>query len=149
MVDISGKAVTSRTAEAIGYIKVSGDVMRAVKSGSASKGDVLQVARIAGITGVKKTSELIPLTHNITVDSCAVDFRADESEGRIYAICRVSLDGRTGAEMEALTGVSAALLTIYDMCKAIDKGMEIGGIHLLRKTGGKSGEWRAPSAIEV
>ena len=113
--------------------------MEAVKEGSVKKGDVLGVARVAGIMGVKRTSELIPMCHPLMLGKCSVDFRLDREQCEVEAICTASLKGQTGVEMEALTGVSVALLTIYDMCKAIDKRMEITGIHLAKKTGGKSG----------
>ena len=118
MVDVTDKRETARTAVAKGKIRVSADTMRAIVEGTAKKGDVLGVARVAGIMAVKRTSELIPLCHPLPIGKCSVDFRVDE---------------------EALTGVSVALLTIYDMCKAVDKRMEITGIHLAKKTGGKSG----------
>ena len=114
-------------------------VMDAVVHHTAAKGDVLGVARVAGIMAVKRTSELIPMCHPLMLGKCSVDFRLDREQCEVEAICTASLKGQTGVEMEALTGVSVALLTIYDMCKAIDKRMEITGIHLAKKTGGKSG----------
>lgn len=113
--------------------------MRAVVEGTARKGDVLGVARVAGIMGVKRTPDLIPLCHPLPIGKTAVDFRVNEAENTVTAICTAKVTGQTGVEMEALTGVSVVLLTIYDMLKAIDKRMEIGGIHLVQKTGGKSG----------
>lgn len=139
MVDVTEKAETSRTAIAKGRIRVSPDTMRAILEGSAKKGDVLGVARVAGIMGVKRTSDLIPMCHPLMLGKCSVDFNVFEAECEIEAVCTAKLKGQTGVEMEALTGVSVALLTIYDMCKAIDKRMEITGIHLAKKTGGKSG----------
>ena len=127
MVDVSDKPVTHRTATATGSIQVSPEIMAAVKSGNVKKGDVLGVARVAGIMGVKRTSELIPMCHPLPIQKCSVDFETDED---------------TGVEMEALTGVQVALLTIYDMCKAIDKHMVMSDIHLEEKTGGKSGDFR-------
>lgn len=139
MVDVTQKHDTARTAVAKGCIRVSEDTMRAIVEGTAKKGDVLGVARIAGIMAVKRTSELIPLCHPLPLGKCTVDFRVDEEKLEIEAICTAKLTGQTGVEMEALTGVSVALLTVYDMCKAIDKRMEITNIHLAKKTGGKSG----------
>lgn len=139
MVDVTDKAETSRTAVARGRIHVSPDTMRAILEGSAKKGDVLGVARVAGIMGVKRTSDLIPMCHPLALGKCTVDFNIYEEACEIEAVCTAKLKGQTGVEMEALTGVSVALLTIYDMCKAIDKRMEITCIHLAKKTGGKSG----------
>lgn len=148
MVDVTDKSPTRRTAIAKGRIRLSPDAMRAVLEGSAGKGDVLGVARIAGIMGAKRTGELIPLCHPLGLDKCAIDFHAYEEACEIEATCTASLTGKTGVEMEALTGVSVALLTIYDMCKAIDKRMEITGIHLAKKTGGKSGVFINDPAFE-
>ena len=139
--DVSDKPVTHRTATAMGSIQVSPEIMAAVKSGNVKKGDVLGVARVAGIMGVKRTSELIPMCHPLPIQKCSVDFETDEDAGVIRVFCTVKTEGKTGVEMEALTGVSTALLTIYDMCKAVDKGMELGEIHLVEKTGGKSGHY--------
>ena len=141
MVDVTGKRETARTAVAKGKIRVSADTMRAILEGTAAKGDVLGVARVAGIMAVKRTSDLIPMCHPLPIGKCAVDFRIDEEKSEIEAVCTAKLTGQTGVEMEALTGVSVALLTVYDMCKAIDKRMEITGIHLAKKTGGKSGDF--------
>ena len=116
-------------------------VMKAVLEGTVAKGDVLGVARVAGIMAVKQTAHLIPMCHTLLITKCSVDFEVDEKELTIKAFCTAKLEGKTGVEMEALTGVSVALLTIYDMCKAIDKRMEIGEIHLDAKSGGKSGEF--------
>lgn len=138
MVDVSDKPVTHRTATATGSIQVSPEIMAAVKSGNVKKGDVLGVARVAGIMGVKRTSELIPMCHPLPIQKCSVDFETDEDAGVIRVFCTV----KTGVEMEALTGVQVALLTIYDMCKAIDKHMVMSDIHLEEKTGGKSGDFR-------
>ncbi len=139
MVDVSDKQTTEREAIAIGRIKVSKECFDAVKNGTAKKGDVLGVARIAGIMGAKKTSELIPLCHILNLTKVSIDFKMFEDTFEIEAVCTVKVLGKTGVEMEAMTGVSVALLTIYDMCKAIDKTMEIGSIYLAEKTGGKSG----------
>ena len=141
MVDVTEKRETSRTAVAKGKIRVSPDTMKAIREGNASKGDVLGVARVAGIMAVKRTSDLIPLCHPLLIGKTTVDFHIDETACEIECVCTAKVQGQTGVEMEALTGVSVALLTIYDMCKAIDKRMEIGSIHLAKKTGGKSGEF--------
>ena len=141
MVDVSDKPVTHRTATATGSIQVSPEIMAAVKSGNVKKGDVLGVARVAGIMGVKRTSELIPMCHPLPIQKCSVDFETDEDAGVIRVFCTVKTEGKTGVEMEALTGVQVTLLTIYDMCKAVDRGMEIREIFLLEKDGGKSGHF--------
>ena len=157
MVDVSDKQVTQREACAEGSIYVSRDVMEAVRHGTAKKGDVLGVARVAGIMALKRCDELIPLCHSLPLDGCSIEFflpesqdgagdglkneRDDEGSGCIRAVCTVRNSGKTGVEMEALTGVSVALLTIYDMCKAIDKRMVMSDIHLIRKSGGKSGDF--------
>ena len=139
MVDVSPKAPTHREAVAAGKIKVSRPVLDAITGHTAAKGDVLGVARVAGIMGTKRTSDLIPLCHPLKLSNARVDFTILAEECAVEARCTVKLDGKTGVEMEALTGVTVALLTIYDMCKAIDKSMELTGIHLLHKEGGKSG----------
>ena len=141
MVDVSAKDDTSHTAVASGKIKVNRAVMDAVLAGSVKKGDVLGVARVAGIMAVKQTSSLIPMCHTLLITKCSVDFEIDEEHLEIKAVCTAKVEGKTGVEMEALTGVSVALLTIYDMCKAIDKRMELGEIHLESKSGGKSGDF--------
>jgi cyclic pyranopterin phosphate synthase len=143
MVDVTQKDVTDRMAAAEGYIRVSGECFRRIMEGGIKKGDVLGCARFAGIMGAKKTPDLIPLCHLLNLTRAAVDFEPDAARCLIRAVCTVRCQGRTGVEMEALTGVSVALLTIYDMCKAVDKGMEIGGIRLLHKEGGKSGVYDA------
>lgn len=130
MVDVHAKNDTYRVAKACGTIKVNGAVYRAVSTGTAKKGDVLAVARIAGIMGAKNNSMLIPLCHAIAMTKCDVEFELDEKQ-QYHGNLHDSLCGKTGVEMEAMTGVSVALLTIYDMCKALDRGMEIGQIHLL------------------
>lgn len=142
MVDVSGKGQTVRMAAAEGTIRVSREVLNAITQQNAVKGDVLGVARVAGIMAVKRTPDLIPLCHPLPVSHAAIEFDILEEEPVVRAICTVKLTGQTGVEMEALTGVTAALLTIYDMCKALDKGMELTGIHLLRKEGGKSGTYQ-------
>ena len=141
MVDVSGKAETKREAVACGTIFVSPAVMDAVQKGTAAKGDVLGVARVAGIMATKRTSDLIPMCHPLMLTKCAVDFDLRPEEGAIEAVCTVRTEGKTGVEMEALTGATVALLTVYDMCKAVDKTMTIGDVHLVRKEGGKSGRF--------
>lgn len=141
MVDVSGKAVTHRTAAAAGRISMSRDCFRMVAEGRAKKGDVLGVAQVAGIMAAKRASEVIPLCHRLNLTGTAVTFRLLPEEWAIEAVCTAKCDGRTGVEVEALTGVSAALLTVYDMCKAADRGMVISDIHLLEKHGGKSGDF--------
>jgi cyclic pyranopterin phosphate synthase len=142
MVDISAKTVTVREARAEGRITMSTDALTAIKEGSAKKGDVLATARIAGIMAAKKTSELIPLCHPLALSKVAVDFEFEADGIRVIALAR--LTGQTGVEMEAMTAVSIALLTIYDMAKALDKAMVISGVRLLSKSGGKSGDWVRP-----
>ena len=141
MVDISGKAETVRQAIATGRISMTAQAARAIAEGSAAKGDVLAVVRVAGIMAAKKTSELIPLCHPLPINKITLDL-AVETEA-VVATATVVTQGRTGVEMEAMTAVSVALLTLYDMAKAMDKGMIISDVRLLEKTGGKSGDWRA------
>ncbi|WP_294371785.1 cyclic pyranopterin monophosphate synthase MoaC [uncultured Clostridium sp.] len=141
MVDVSEKNITKRTATAKGKIYVNKAVIDAIINNTVEKGDVLGVARVAGIMGTKKTSELIPMCHPLMITKCSVDFNINEEDNYIEAVCTAKVTGKTGVEMEALTGVNIALLTIYDMCKAIDKTMEITEVHLARKTGGKSGDF--------
>ena len=139
MVDVTGKEPTFRAAVAEGTIRVSRPVLEAIVEGTAAKGDVLGVARVAGIQAVKRTWELIPLCHPLMLTHASIDFDILETDCAVRARCTVKLSGKTGVEMEALTGVSVALLTIYDMCKAMDKSMELTEIHLVHKEGGKSG----------
>lgn len=141
MVDVSDKGVTSRMAIATGRIKVNEAVFKAITEGTVKKGDVLGVARIAGIMAAKKTWELIPMCHPLMITKCSIDFALDEKHLEVEANCLVKVTGQTGVEMEALTGVNVALLTIYDMCKAIDKGMVIKEVKLMEKQGGKSGHY--------
>ena len=141
MVDVSDKDVTRRSATAQGTIKVSREVMDAVLGRKIKKGDVFTVAQVAGISGTKRTADLIPMCHPLSLTNAKGRFRIDEAACSITAVCTAVTDGKTGVEMEALTGVSVALLTIYDMCKALDKRMEIKDIHLVEKTGGKSGDF--------
>lgn len=145
MVDMSGKEPTYRTAVAQGKILVSEEILQAVLEQKVKKGDVLGVARVAGIMAVKQTSSIIPMCHPLMIQKCSVDFQVLLGEQAIQAVCTVKTEGKTGVEMEALHGVSAALLTIYDMCKAIDKKMVIRDIHLVEKTGGKSGDFHFSS----
>jgi cyclic pyranopterin monophosphate synthase len=142
MVDIAGKAATVREAVAEGRISMSAEALAAVRDGTAKKGDVLATARIAGIMAAKRTSDLIPLCHPLALTKVSVDFAFEEGGIRVTSLAR--LTGQTGVEMEALTAASVALLTLYDMVKAVDKAMIISDIRLLSKTGGKSGDWSAP-----
>ena len=141
MVDVSEKENTIREAVATGRILLTKDAYDKVKMGRMGKGDVLGVARIAGIMGAKKTSELIPLCHIINLTKVEVDFSYEDDICGIRVFCRTKSVGKTGVEMEALTGVNVSLLTIYDMCKAVDKGMKIEDVHLCTKSGGKSGDF--------
>lgn len=141
MVDVSHKAATARQAIAEGRIQMGDAALFAIQQGTAEKGDVLAAARIAGIMAAKRTSELIPLCHPLMLSKISVDFTFETDGIRVTSMVR--LTGQTGVEMEAMTAVSVALLTLYDMAKSLDKAMVIGGIRLIEKTGGKSGKWRA------
>lgn len=143
MVDVGDKAVTTRTAIAEGTVTMKPETLAMIRDGQAKKGDVLATARIAGIMAAKKTHELIPLCHPLLLTKVTIDLELDETLPgiRVRGLARVS--GQTGVEMEALTAVATACLTVYDMAKAVDRGMVIGGVRLLEKSGGKSGEWRA------
>ena len=141
MVDVGAKAATQRVAIASGRIRMSAQALAAIREGNAPKGDVLAAARIAGIMAAKKTAELIPLCHPLSLDAVTVDFTFEDDGLR--ATANASLTGKTGVEMEAMTATSIALLTIYDMAKALDKGMVIDGVRLIEKRGGKSGTWTA------
>jgi len=143
MVDVSDKAVTSRVAVAEGYIKMSQETSDIIGEGRAKKGDVLGVARLAGIMGAKKTPDLIPLCHPLPVTKVAVELTLDPDLPGVRIEATVKTTGQTGVEMEALTAVSVAALTVYDMCKAVDKAMEIGGTRVVLKDGGKSGRYEA------
>ena len=143
MVDVGGKAASQRIAIASGRIAMSAAALAAIRAGDAPKGDVLAAARITGIMAAKKTAELIPLCHPLALDAVTLDFAFETAA--IRATATVSLTGKTGVEMEALTAVSIALLTIYDMAKALDKTMVMGELRLLEKRGGKSGDWAAPA----
>ena len=144
MVDVGGKPATVRSATARGTIAMSPTALEAIRDGAAPKGDVLAAARIAGIMAAKKTAELIPLCHPLALDAVTLDFAF--VEGGLEATATASLTGRTGVEMEAMTATSIALLTIYDMAKALDRAMVIGPLRLIEKRGGKSGDWFAPDA---
>ncbi|SDY94859.1 cyclic pyranopterin monophosphate synthase subunit MoaC [Jannaschia faecimaris] len=145
MVDVSAKAETDRVAVATGWVKMSPETLEIIESGTAKKGDVIGIARLAGIMGAKRTADLIPLCHPLPLAKVAVELAIDETLPGLCITATVGTAGRTGVEMEALTAVTTACLTIYDMAKAAQKDMEIGGIRLLSKTGGKSGDWKAPA----
>ena len=149
MVDISDKDDTRREATAAGQIRMSRECFDRVAAGTAQKGDVLGTARIAGIMGAKKTSDMIPLCHILNLTKVSVEFELLPEESSVRAVCTAGTVGKTGVEMEALTGVSCALLAIYDMCKAMDKTMEIGQIMLVKKSGGKSGIFENPNTGAV
>ena len=142
MVDVTDKAITERVAVATGRIYVGEAVFRAIMDGTAPKGDVLACARVAGIMAAKRTSELIPLCHPLMLTKVSVDFTPEEERHALQCRCTAKLAGRTGVEMEALTGASVALLTVYDMCKALNRRMEISELHLEEKSGGKSGVFK-------
>ena len=143
MVDVSDKASTHRVAIATGRIQMNPNTYELIESGGHKKGDVLGIARIAGIQAAKKTADLIPLCHPIALTHVSIEFQSDRSSHRIYCQARAETTGPTGVEMEALTAIQIALLTIYDMCKAVDRGMVMSDIKLLEKSGGKSGDWKA------
>ncbi len=143
MVDVADKAVTHRVATAVGSIRMQAETLALIRSGSAAKGDVIGVARIAAIQGAKRTADLIPLCHPLALTRVAVDFAIDEQNPAVHCRATVECRGQTGVEMEALTAVQVGLLTIYDMCKAVDRGMTITDVRLLEKHGGKSGDWSA------
>ncbi len=145
MVDVSAKAETHRIARASGEIRMLPATLALILGGQAKKGDVLGVARIAAIQAAKRTAELIPLCHPLPITRVAVDFEIDHAASRVSCTAQVETLGRTGVEMEALTAVQIGLLTIYDMCKAADRGMVMGQIRVLEKHGGKSGDWTAPA----
>ncbi|MCZ8374387.1 MAG: cyclic pyranopterin monophosphate synthase MoaC [Beijerinckiaceae bacterium] len=143
MVDVGEKAVTTREALAEGHVVMAPATLALIRDGLSKKGDVIAVARLAGIMAAKRTHELIPLCHPLLLTKVAVDLEPDEALPGLRISARARVSGQTGVEMEALTAVSVACLTVYDMAKAVDRGMVIGGIRLLEKTGGKSGDWRA------
>ena len=142
MVDVSEKAITTRTAVAQGEVRMLPSTLAIIRDGNMPKGDVLAAARIAGIMAAKKTPELIPLCHTLLLSKVTIDFELDEAESQVLIQATVRCNGQTGVEMEALTAVSVAALTIYDMAKAVEKTMTIGNICLLEKQGGKSGDWK-------
>jgi cyclic pyranopterin phosphate synthase len=148
MVDVGEKAVTRRVAIAAGEIRTAAETVRAIRDARTPKGDVLQVAQLAGIMGAKRTADLIPLCHPLPLSSVEVHLELDEALPGVRARATARVEAKTGVEMEALTAVSAALLTVYDMCKAIDRGMEIGRVRLLHKEGGRSGFWAAEADPE-
>lgn len=143
MVDISEKQITHRTAIAQGFISMQENTLQTIMAGDAKKGDVLGIARIAAIQAAKKTADLIPLCHPISLTKVSVEFEIQAEENKVICTVFTQCDGKTGVEMEALSAVSGGLLTIYDMCKAIDRGMVIGAVKLLEKHGGQSGDWVA------
>lgn len=143
MVDVSDKAVTERHAVAQGFVAMAPETLALVETGTAKKGDVLATARIAGIMAAKRTHELIPLCHPLAITKATVDLAPERDPAGIRVTAEVKVTGQTGVEMEALTAVSVACLTVYDMLKAVDRGMRIEGVHLLEKAGGRSGTWRA------
>ena len=141
MIDVSGKEITTRVARASGTITLSDEALSSVVKLSNKKGDVLNAARLAGINAAKQTSNLIPLAHNISLNSVDIDFEFDKSNNEILSIAQVKSEGKTGVEIEAMVAVQISLMTIYDMCKYLDRGMEINKVRLLSKTGGKSGNY--------
>jgi len=141
MVDVGDKAITQRIAVAEGYIQMQADTLQRILQGEHKKGDVLGVARVAGVMASKKTAELIPLCHPLALTHVDIQLNADEKSQCVHCVVKVKTSGQTGVEMEALTAVQITLLTIYDMCKAMDRGMSMTGIGLISKAGGKSGSW--------
>jgi cyclic pyranopterin monophosphate synthase len=146
MVDVSDKAATARQAVATGRLRMSNETLNAIRSQSVGKGDAVAVARVAGIMAAKRTSDLIPLCHPLPISRVSIDLAYEANA--IAVTATVATEGKTGVEMEALTAVSVTLLTLYDMAKALDKAMVIEGVRLVSKTGGKSGDWRAPRAAQ-
>lgn len=143
MVDVGDKDITERTATAAGTVTMASETMKLIVDGGVKKGDVLSVARLAGIMGAKKTPDLIPLCHPLALTSVKVELTCDTDRNAVDISATCKLKGRTGVEMEALTAVSVAALTVYDMCKAVDRGMKLENIRLIHKAGGKSGDWHA------
>ena len=144
MVDVGDKPQTARTATAAGTVFVQPATLARIRDGGVAKGDVLSVARLAGIMGAKRTPDLIPLCHPLALDSVTVDLTLDETRNAVDITATCKLTGRTGVEMEALTAVTIAALTVYDMCKAVDRGMRIADVRLTHKAGGRSGDWSQP-----
>lgn len=147
MVDVGDKQETRRVAVAEGVIRMRPETLALITSGTAKKGDVLGVARVAALMATKRTADLIPLCHPIALTKSSVEFRTDPDRSLVACMASVESFGKTGVEMEALTAVQIGLLTIYDMCKAVDRGMVIDNVHLLEKRGGKSGDWQCPESI--
>ena len=147
MVDVGDKAITARIAVARGQINMQADTLAKIKAGDHKKGDVLTISRVAAIMAAKKTAEIVPLCHPIMLTKVNVEFEIDDAHSAVICIATTHTIERTGIEMEALMAVNAGLLTIYDMCKAVDRGMEINGVHILRKAGGKSGDWERASRL--
>lgn len=145
MVDVGDKDITARIAVARGQINMLPETLAKIKAGDHKKGDVLTIARVAAIMAAKKTAEIIPLCHPIMLTKVNVEFQIDEANSAVICVVTTHTRERTGIEMEALMAVNAGLLTIYDMCKAVDRGMEINSVHILRKAGGKSGDWERQS----
>lgn len=141
MVDVGHKSVTQRKAIARGYIEMQAETLKLIKLGNHKKGDVLGIARVAGIMATKRTADLVPLCHPLALTNVSVEFEIDDNSNRVLCAVTSQTNGQTGVEMEALTGVQVALLTIYDMCKAVDRSMTINDVKLLHKSGGKSGTW--------
>lgn len=147
MVDVGGKGITRRSALAEGWIRMQPATLDLILAGRHRKGDVLGIARVAGIMGAKRTADLVPLCHPLALTHIRLDLRPEVESSRVVCRARVETQGQTGVEMEALCAVQVALLTIYDMCKAVDRGMSIEEVHLVEKVGGRSGSWRRPDAI--
>jgi len=147
MVDVGDKAVTQRTAICQGYIEMQPSTLALIMAGNHKKGDVLGIARVAGIMASKRTADLIPLCHPLPLTHVDIQLTTDTEHNRVHCLTTVKTNGQTGVEMEGLTATQIALLTIYDMCKAVDRGMVIGGVQLLEKMGGKSGHWRSQCSI--
>ena len=147
MVDVSDKPETLRVARAEAFVKMSAETLKLIKSGGHKKGDVLTVARIAGIQAAKRCGDLIPMCHPLMLTGIDVDLSLDTANNSVHILTACRLKGATGVEMEALTAASVAALTIYDMCKAVDRGMTIEGVRLLHKSGGRSGEWNADGEV--
>ncbi|MBM3266515.1 MAG: cyclic pyranopterin monophosphate synthase MoaC [Candidatus Sericytochromatia bacterium] len=144
MVDVSGKEATRREAVAAGEVRMRPETLAMIRDGRHAKGDVLAVAQIAGVMGAKRTADLVPMCHPLGLDAVELAFRLDEANSCVHITASARTTGRTGVEMEALTAVSVAALAVYDMCKAVDRGMTIAEVRLLRKSGGKSGAWERP-----
>ncbi|HSR62560.1 MAG TPA: cyclic pyranopterin monophosphate synthase MoaC [Gammaproteobacteria bacterium] len=148
MVDVGDKPVTRRVAVAEGFICMQDETLKLIVEGKHKKGDVLGVARIAGIMAAKKTADLIPLCHPVSLSHIDIELTVEETESKIHCTARAETRHQTGVEMEALTAVEICLLTIYDMCKAVDRGMTIGGVRLVEKSGGRSGKWKRKNSSE-